>query len=148
MEEEPSQGDEGWAEGEGLAPPPPPPLEWATDTSFISEELLSRATRDSTLVESGQKQGWSGFRILPSSGMQVCIQVSKKGTSAPVLDSDRITWERQKSHQPSGEGTAPCLHAHVSPSHLKSQGQIGSRRKIRAVLPPAGGERGTGGPGM
>ena len=29
----------------------------ATDTSFISEEWLSRATRDSTLVESGRKQG-------------------------------------------------------------------------------------------
>lgn len=78
---------------------PPPPLgvgAQATDTSFISEELLSRATRDSTLVESGRKQGWSGFKILPSSGMQVWIQVSKKGTSAPVLDSDRITWERRR----------------------------------------------------
>lgn len=63
----------------------------ATDTNFISEELLSKATKDSTLVESGQKQGWSGFRILPSSGIQVCIHVSKKGTCAPVLDSDRIT---------------------------------------------------------
>lgn len=62
-----------------------------TDTSFISEELLSKATKDSTLVESGRKQGWSGFKILPSSGIQVCIQVSKKGTSSPELDSERIT---------------------------------------------------------
>lgn len=60
-------------------------------TSFISEELLRRATRDSTLVESGRKQGWSGLRIFPSSGMQVSIQVSKKGTSPAGLNSDRIT---------------------------------------------------------
>lgn len=62
-------------------------------TSFISEELLRRATRDSTLVESGRKQGWSGLRIFPSSGMQVSIQVSKKGTSPGGLESDRITWK-------------------------------------------------------
>lgn len=98
MEKESSQGNKGWAESKGLSTAPTATLRvgaQATDTSFISEELLSRATRDSTLVESGQKQGWSGFRILPSSGMQVWIQVSKKGTSAPVLDSDRITWERR-----------------------------------------------------
>lgn len=68
-------------------------------TSFISEELLRRATRDSTLVESGRKQGWSGLRILPSSGMQVSIQVSKKGTSSAGLDSDRITWKGTSSER-------------------------------------------------
>lgn len=57
---------------------------------------MSKATKDSTLVESGRKQGWSGFKILPSSGMQVCIQVSKKGTSSPELDSERITWIRER----------------------------------------------------
>lgn len=96
--EESPQGSMGGYKGEGPGPAPTATLAvgtQATDTSFISEELLSRATRDSTLVESGRKQGWSGFRILPSSGMQVCIQVSKKGTSAPALDSDRITWERK-----------------------------------------------------
>ena len=94
MAEKSPLGGMGWAEGEGLGPTRTTTLGVGaqdTDTSFISEELLSRATRDSTLVESGRKQGWSGFRIFPSSGMQVCIQVSKKNTSPPVFDSDRIT---------------------------------------------------------
>lgn len=68
---------------------------------------MSKATKDSTLVESGRKQGWSGFKILPSSGMQVCIQVSKKGTSSPELASERITWIGQR-HQLREEGVAPA----------------------------------------
>lgn len=84
------------------APLPAPARTRSPYTSFISEELLRRATRDSTLVESGQKQGWSGLRILPSSGIQVSIQVSKKGTSPAGLDSDRITWKG------TGLGSAPC----------------------------------------
>lgn len=63
----------------------------ATHTSFISEELLSRATRLSTFPDSGLKQGWSGFRVFPSSGIQVCSQVSKNGVSPEGLGSDRIT---------------------------------------------------------
>lgn len=65
----------------------------ATYTSFISEELFSRLTRLSTLPGSGLKQGWSGFRVLPSSGIHVCSQVSKKGVSPEGLGSDRITWK-------------------------------------------------------
>lgn len=64
----------------------------ATYTSFISDELFSRVTRLSTLPGSGLKQGWSGFRVLPSSGIHVCSHVSKKGVSPEGLGSDRITW--------------------------------------------------------
>lgn len=72
----------------------------ATYTSFISEELFSSVTRLSTLPGSGLKQGWSGFRVLPSSGMHVCSHVSKKGVSPDGLGSDRITWnwETQSEH--------------------------------------------------
>lgn len=52
-----------------------------TYTSFISEDVLSNATRLSTLPGSGLKQGWSGFRIFPSSGMHICNHVSKNGVS-------------------------------------------------------------------
>lgn len=81
-------------------PPPPQALcldvsegaeQSVTYTSFISEELLSSVTRLSTLPGSGLKQGWSGFRVLPSSGMHVCSQVSKKGVSPEGLGSDKIT---------------------------------------------------------
>lgn len=65
----------------------------ATYTNFISEELFSRVTRLSTLPGSGLKQGWSGFRVLPSSGMHVCSHVSKKGVSPEGLGSDRMTWK-------------------------------------------------------
>lgn len=53
---------------------------------------MSRATRLSTFPDSGLKQGWSGFRVFPSSGMQVCNHVSKKGVSLEGLGSERITW--------------------------------------------------------
>lgn len=66
-------------------------LKLATYTSFISEELFSRVTRLSTFPGSGLKQGWSGFNVLPSSGIHVCSHVSKKGVSPEGLGSDRIT---------------------------------------------------------
>lgn len=66
-----------------------------THTSFISEELFSRVTRLSTLPGSGLKQGWSGFRVFPSSGIHVCSHVSKKGVSPEGLGSDRITWREE-----------------------------------------------------
>lgn len=67
-----------------------------TYTSFISDEELSRATRLSTFPDSGLKQGWSGFRVFPSSGMHVCNHVSKKGVSLDGLGSERITWTDRK----------------------------------------------------
>lgn len=66
---------------------------------------MSRATRLSTFPDSGLKQGWSGFRVFPSSGMQVCNQVSKKGVSLDGLGSERITWtDKEEDVNDSGIG--------------------------------------------
>lgn len=88
-------------------------------TSFISEELLSRVTRLSTLPGSGLKQGWSGFRVLPSSGIHVCSHVSKKGVSPEGLGSDRITCKRHmtrfslSTNQPISKVWSVVLSGHL-----------------------------------
>lgn len=110
-------------------------------TSFISEELLRRATRDSTLVESGRKQGWSGLRIFPSSGMQVSIQVSKKGTSPEGLESDRITWKGTSTGSASHRDPAGDPHPEVCPPPWGACGCGNS-----AALWPGGRDRHWSGP--
>jgi len=116
----------------------PWPAGWARGlssyTSFISEELLRRATRDSTLVESGRKQGWSGLRIFPSSGMQVSIQVSKKGTSPAGLDSDRITWKGTAT----GSVTRPASRRDPAGDTHPGVDQVGPRHPAEDPHPGVG----------
>lgn len=101
----------------------------STHTSFISEELLSSATRLSTLPDSGRKQGWSGFRIFPSSGMQVSSQVSKKGVSPEGLGSDRITCRHPETQIQSPRVSVPEIQR-VSIRDPESQ-----RQRPRETVP-------------